>query len=140
MPIFIWNLNYNFNYTNNLTIQLLRFLLSSRCLSLFHQGHNVSCIQRPISSKFRPSAIPFERPFNHSLSSRYIEGLQNDTRFITPWEKTLKTNQETAPTVDVTKLPSNWLRKSVQNKPEDVVTALWQLRNFMMRDILRNNY
>lgn len=79
-----------------------------------------------------------ECQFLHELSHfRYIEGLQNDTRFITPWEKTLRTTQETAPSVDISKLPTNWLHKSIQNKPEEAVSALWRLRNYMMRDVVQ---
>lgn len=51
----------------------------------------------------------------------------------------MKTTQETAPVVDIAKLPTHWLKKSAQDKPEDVVSALWQLRNFMMKDVLRQN-
>lgn len=72
-----------------------------------------------------------------SSFSRYIEGLQNDTRYITPWEKTIKANQEATPTVDLTKLPTQWLGAKAQEKPEEVVNALWQLRNHMMKDVLQ---
>ncbi|KAG4079697.1 hypothetical protein HA402_009083 [Bradysia odoriphaga] len=78
-----------------------------------------------------------QRVLHSEAYIKYIEGLQNDTRFITPWEKTLRTTQETAPAVDLSKLPINWLHKSVQSKPEEAVSALWRLRNYMMRDVVQ---
>ena len=78
-----------------------------------------------------------QRVLHSEAYIKYIEGLQNESRFITPWEKTLKTTQETALNVDVAKLPSHWLRPSIQQKPDEVANALWQLRNFMMKDILQ---
>lgn len=70
------------------------------------------------------------------LANRYIEGLQSNASYISPYEKTIRTTQATAPTVDVSKLPVQWLGQHAQDKPEEVVNALWHLRNFMLKDVL----
>lgn len=67
---------------------------------------------------------------------KYIEGYRQDSRFITPWEKTLKAREDTVPTVDAAKLPLNWIGYKDKTKPEEVVTALWNLRDYMMKDVL----
>lgn len=66
---------------------------------------------------------------------KYIEGLQNE-RFITPWEKTIRAQESTVPRTDPAKLPLNWIGHKAQDNPERVVSALWQLREFMMKDVL----
>lgn len=84
-----------------------------------------------------------QRVLHSEAYIKYIEGLQNESRFITPWEKTLKAKRETVPSVDATKLPLNWLGPNAQEKSEDAVKALWQLRNYMMKDVItihRSNY
>lgn len=70
------------------------------------------------------------------FANRYIEGLQSNASYISPYEKTIRTTQATAPTVDVSKLPVQWLGQHAQDKPEEVVNALWHLRNFMLKDVL----
>lgn len=92
-----------------------------------------------------PSAEPLfitvpprpQRVLHSEAYIKYIEGLQSDSRYIAPWEKTLKANPETTPSVDVAKLPTNWFGKNTEDKTDDVVSALWQLRNFMMKDVLQ---
>lgn len=66
-----------------------------------------------------------------------MEGLQTESRFITPWEKTIKASQETISKIDVNRLPTNWLGKRVPEKQEDVISAMWNLRNYMMKDVLQ---
>lgn len=57
--------------------------------------------------------------------------------------KTIRATQETTPAVDTARLPTQWLGKRAHDKPEAVVNALWQLRDFMMKDVLtihQSNY
>ena len=73
---------------------------------------------------------------------RYIEGLQNNTPSISNWNKTIKATKANVQ-VDMTKLPVSWLGKRGQDKPEEVVDALWNLRTFLWRDAFtlnRNSY
>lgn len=80
-----------------------------------------------------------QRVLHSEAYIKYIEGLQSTTRFITPWEKTLKASRETAPPPDATKLPFHWLGPNAQEKSEDAINAIWKLRNFMMKDVITFN-
>lgn len=77
-----------------------------------------------------------QRVLHSEAYIKYIEGLQNESRFITPWDKTLRTTRETAPTVDTSKLPLHWLGPKSKEKSEDSINMLWKLRNYMMKDVL----
>lgn len=69
---------------------------------------------------------------------RYIEGLQTNTPNITPYEKAIQATEiETPPPINVSRLPSHWLGKAGREKPDDVVNALWSLRNYMMKDVVQ---
>lgn len=70
-------------------------------------------------------------------SCRYIEGLQVDNRHITNWEKTLNATQENTPVPDPEKLTSvtAWLG-SKANQQDNVLNALWTLRNQLLKDTL----
>jgi hypothetical protein len=122
------------------------FFLFCWLLAIFRLIH----IFYKIYSRHRHTFVIFEtiivekRLFKkkHSLFSlflihRYIEGLQTNTHYISPYEKTLKATQETVQAVDISKLPTSWLGKRAKDKPEEVVNALWELRNYMMKDILQ---
>ncbi|GAB0097679.1 polybromo [Sergentomyia squamirostris] len=78
-----------------------------------------------------------QRVLHSEVYIKYIEGLQNDSRFISPWEKTLKATPETVPPVDVGRLPTHWLDTRGKEQPDEVVKALWGLRNYMMKDIIQ---
>lgn len=73
---------------------------------------------------------------------RYIEGLQNNTPHIGPWEKTLKTTQQTASTIEISRLPVQWLGKHAKDHPDEITNCLWHLRDFMMKDVfeIKRNY
>lgn len=45
--------------------------------------------------------------------------------------------ESTVPAMDPTKLPLNWIGQGAKDKPEEVVSALWKLREFMMKDVLQ---
>lgn len=78
-----------------------------------------------------------QRVLHSEAYIKYIEGLQNGSRYITPWDKTLNARRESAPVVDVAKLPTQWLRPEVlAQRPDDAVAALWKLRDYMMKDVL----
>lgn len=55
-----------------------------------------------------------------------------------PYERALEaTEMETAPPINVSRLPGHWLGKAGREKPDDVVNALWSLRNYMMKDVVQ---
>lgn len=83
-----------------------------------------------------------QRVLHSEVYIKYIEGLQNDSRFISPWEKTLKATQESVPAVDMSRLPTHWLDSRGKEQPEEIVKAIWNLRNYMMKDIvqIKKNY
>lgn len=76
-----------------------------------------------------------QRVLHSEAYIKYIEGLQNDTRFITPWEKTLHATRENTQ-IDSTKLPMHWLGPKSPEKSKDAIDELWKLRNYMMKDIV----
>lgn len=53
------------------------------------------------------------------------------------YQRQLQATADSVPpsNVDVAKLPTQWLDKRAQEKPEEVVNALWNLRNLMMKDV-----
>lgn len=79
-----------------------------------------------------------QRVLHSEAYLKYIEGYRKDSRFITPWEKTLKAREETVlQSVDAAKLPMNWIGYGDKAKPDEVASALWQLREHMMKDVLQ---
>lgn len=67
---------------------------------------------------------------------RYIEGLHAENKYITNWEKTLHATPENTPAPDPEKLNSvsTWLGKKASQ--ENVLQALWNLRNQLLKDTL----
>lgn len=78
-----------------------------------------------------------QRVLHSEAYIRYIEGLQNNSHYITPWQKTLTATRETVPSQDVSRLPVHWLGKRGREKPEAVIDAIWQLRGFLMKDVVQ---
>ncbi|KAL3277952.1 hypothetical protein HHI36_013292 [Cryptolaemus montrouzieri] len=78
-----------------------------------------------------------QRVLHSEAYIKYIEGLQVDNQYISSWEKSLHANQEntSAPDPDKLEVVSAWLGKRADQK-EEVLTALWALRNHLMRDTL----
>lgn len=78
-----------------------------------------------------------QRVLHSEAYIRYIEGIQAGSQYITPWPKTLTATRESVPNQDVNRLPVHWLGKKGREKPEAVVDALWQLRGFLMKDVIQ---
>ena len=78
-----------------------------------------------------------QRVLHSEAYIKYIEGLQADNKYVTSWEKTLNATQDNAPNPDPEKLSTvtTWLGKKY-NQQEDVINALWELRNQLLRDSL----
>uniref|UniRef100_V5IA74 Protein polybromo-1 n=1 Tax=Anoplophora glabripennis TaxID=217634 RepID=V5IA74_ANOGL len=91
-------------------------------------------IQEPMFISVPPRP---QRVLHSEAYIRYIEGLQGESKHITPWEKTLQATQENTPIPDLEKLQNvtTWLgRKADQH--DNVVAALWTLRNQLLKDTL----
>uniref|UniRef100_A0A6E8VEF4 Polybromo-1 n=1 Tax=Anopheles coluzzii TaxID=1518534 RepID=A0A6E8VEF4_ANOCL len=78
-----------------------------------------------------------QRVLHSDAYIKYIERLQQKSTYITPWQKTFTARKESIPNTDVNRLPSQWLGKRGQDRPEVVIDALWDLRNFMMKDVIQ---
>ncbi|XP_038122175.1 protein polybromo-1 isoform X2 [Culex quinquefasciatus] len=78
-----------------------------------------------------------QRVLHSEAYIRYIEGLQAGAQYTTPWPKTLTVTRETLPNQDPNRLPVHWLGKKGRDKPEAVVDAIWQLRGFLMKDVIQ---
>ncbi|XP_046634801.1 protein polybromo-1-like isoform X2 [Daphnia pulicaria] len=69
---------------------------------------------------------------------KYIEGLHNQYRYISNWDKSLRATKTAVP--DVNRLPSHWLASNTQAKPDangrDTLSTLWALREHMLKDTL----
>uniref|UniRef100_A0A182Q1C5 Polybromo-1 n=1 Tax=Anopheles farauti TaxID=69004 RepID=A0A182Q1C5_9DIPT len=78
-----------------------------------------------------------QRVLHSEAYIKYIERLQQKATYITPWQKTFTAARETIPNTDVNRLPTQWLGKRAPDRPEAVVDALWQLRNFMMKEVIQ---
>lgn len=98
---------------------------------------NISVLSAPAAEPLFVTVPPRPQRVLHSEAYiKYIESLQNDTRFVTPWEKTLRATRETTPVVDASKLPMHWLGPKSPEKSADAIEELWKLRNYMMKDIV----
>jgi protein polybromo-1 len=78
-----------------------------------------------------------QRVLHSEAYIKYIEGLQLDNKHISPWEKNLCSNQEIIPTPELDKLQNvtAWLGKKADQQ-DNVVSALWSLRNRLLKDTL----
>uniref|UniRef100_A0A2M4A8V7 Putative chromatin remodeling complex rsc subunit rsc1/polybromo n=1 Tax=Anopheles triannulatus TaxID=58253 RepID=A0A2M4A8V7_9DIPT len=78
-----------------------------------------------------------QRVLHSEAYIKYIEGLQQKSTYVTPWQKTITATRETIPNMDINRLPTQWLGKRAKERPEILVDALWKLRNFMMKDVIQ---
>lgn len=106
------------------------------------QPNIINYVTSPVDPLFVIVPPRPQRVLHSEAYIKYIEGLQNNSTYVGQWDKSMKSTRETV-NVDVSKLPTHWLGNRAKDKPEEVVDALWKLRNFMWRDALalsRNNY
>ncbi|KAK9878876.1 hypothetical protein WA026_003705 [Henosepilachna vigintioctopunctata] len=94
----------------------------------------VQKVQEPIFISVPPRP---QRVLHSEAYIKYIEGLQVENKFISPWEKVLHANPENTVTPDPEKLQniSTWLGKKADQQ-DNVFNALWALRNQLLRDTL----
>lgn len=107
-----------------------------------HQQNVVSYVTAPAEPLFVTVPPRPQRVLHSEAYIKYIEGLQNNSSYVGQFTKTLKATRETLGH-DTSRLPTQWLGERAKEKPEEVVDALWNLRNFMWRDALalsRNNF
>ncbi|XP_017786877.1 PREDICTED: protein polybromo-1 [Nicrophorus vespilloides] len=77
-----------------------------------------------------------QRALHSEAYIKYIEGLHADNKYISPWEKTLNASQENAvPDMEKINNASTWLGTKA-NQQDNVLNALWALRNQLLRDTL----
>lgn len=71
---------------------------------------------------------------------RYIEGLHSQSRYISNWDKSMRAQMDHSSIPDVSRLPTHWLASHSRVKSNggsaDVVSTLWALRDYMMKDAL----
>ncbi|XP_063701796.1 protein polybromo-1-like isoform X2 [Culicoides brevitarsis] len=77
-----------------------------------------------------------QRVLHSEAYIKYIESLQPKINHKPLYQKTLRATQDNTAAVDISKLPTQWLGKRAQEKPDQVVNALWNLRHYMMKDLL----
>jgi protein polybromo-1 len=95
----------------------------------------VSYVQAPAEPLFVTVPPRPQRVLHSEAYIKYIEGLQNNSAHVGQWTKTIKATRETLGD-NPSRLPVHWLGERAKEKPEEVVDALWNLRNFMWRDAL----
>uniref|UniRef100_A0A1Q3F0Q7 Putative chromatin remodeling complex rsc subunit rsc1/polybromo n=1 Tax=Culex tarsalis TaxID=7177 RepID=A0A1Q3F0Q7_CULTA len=101
-------------------------------------ANNQSIVPAPPAEPLFVTVPPRPQRVLHSEAYiRYIESLQAGAQYITPWPKTLTVTRETVPNQDPNRLPVHWLGKKGREKPEAVVDAIWQLRGFLMKDVIQ---
>ncbi|XP_059161313.1 protein polybromo-1-like isoform X4 [Physella acuta] len=66
---------------------------------------------------------------------RYIENLKSDNPMISNWDKALMATQENTPAVPESNLPGQWLAHGA-GCHGSIASALWALRDFMLKDAL----
>ena len=72
---------------------------------------------------------------DYCFHARYIEGLTKENRNVSNWERSLTATQENTPLDKQAKLPTTWLAQG-EGHHGDTVTALWALRDLMLKDSL----
>ncbi|XP_066252584.1 protein polybromo-1 isoform X2 [Euwallacea similis] len=78
-----------------------------------------------------------QRVLHSEAYIRYIEGLNADQKHVTHWERSLHATPENCTPPDPEKLAhaATWLGKRA-DQHDNVVAALWQLRNHLLKDTL----
>jgi len=94
-------------------------------------------VQKPQEPMFISVPPRPQRVLHSEAYIKYIEGLHSENRFITPWEKTLNATRENITIPDPEKLNSvaTWLGRKFEQQ-DDVVNALWDMRNQLLKDSL----
>lgn len=100
-----------------------------------HQQNVISYVSAPAEPLFVTVPPRPQRVLHSEAYIRYIEGLQNNSTYVGHFKKTLKATRETLSS-DTSRLPTHWLGEKAKEKPEEVVDAIWNLRNLMWRDAL----
>ncbi|XP_070490387.1 protein polybromo-1 isoform X4 [Chironomus tepperi] len=106
------------------------------------QQNIINYVTTPVEPLFVTVPPRPQRVLHSEAYIKYIEGLQNNNAYVGQWEKSVKATRETINT-DVNRLPTHWLGARGREKPEEVIDALWKLRNFMWKDaftLSRNGY
>ncbi|XP_068230522.1 protein polybromo-1 isoform X3 [Palaemon carinicauda] len=99
---------------------------------------NTAVSGSPVPSKFCDPIFVAPPPKTQRLlhSEAYIKYIENlDKPFISNWEKHLMASQESTVVNDSGRLPAQWLANG-PGTHGTVVTALWALREYMMKDSL----
>jgi protein polybromo-1 len=99
------------------------------------QQNIINYVSAPVEPLFVTVPPRPQRVLHSEAYIKYIEGLQNNSTYVGQWEKSMRVTRETV-NHDLTKLPTQWLGERGKQKPEEVIDALWKLRNFMWRDAL----
>lgn len=99
------------------------------------QQNVINYVTAPVEPLFVTVPPRPQRVLHSEAYIKYIEGLQKNTPYVSNWERTMKATRENI-SHDISRLPVQWLGGRAKNKPEEVVDALWKLRNFMWRDAL----
>jgi len=94
-------------------------------------------VQKPAEPIFITVPPRPQRALHSEAYIKYIEGLHAENKYVTNWDKTLNVTQERVPEPDPEKLSnvSVWLGKKTHQE-ENVLKALWALRNQLLRDTL----
>lgn len=103
-----------------------------------HQQNVISYVSTPVEPLFVTVPPRPQRVLHSEAYIKYIEGLQNNSSYVGQWTKTMRASRESLGN-DTSKLPTHWLGEKAKEKPEEVVDALWNLRNYMWRDALALN-
>lgn len=97
------------------------------------QQNIINYVTSPVEPLFVTVPPRPQRVLHSEAYIKYIEGLQNNNSYVGQWEKSVKATRDTIIT-DVNRLPTHWLGARGREKPEEVIDALWKLRNFMWKD------
>ncbi|XP_064605183.1 protein polybromo-1-like isoform X2 [Liolophura sinensis] len=90
---------------------------------------------RPPSPMFVSVPPRTQRLLHSEAYIRYIESLNSESRTVGDFERSLTATQENTQPKSTTQLPTQWLGQGA-GYHDSVVTALWALRDLMMKDTL----
>ena len=102
----------------------------------------VQVVRQPAPEPVFVAVPPKPQRLLHSEAYiKYIEGLHQQNRYISNWERTLRsTMEQSAVHHDANRLPVHWFGPGTlvtrPNGSQDAISSSWMLRDHMLKDTL----
>ncbi|MFH4982982.1 hypothetical protein AB6A40_009691 [Gnathostoma spinigerum] len=127
-------------HSNGPVIQSVQYCVPSTSHAIGDPGRTVVQAPKPIEPVFvaPPNSVQVKRVMHSEVYLRYIESLSNGPqRTVSKWNKNLGATSRNTPPPQKT-LPTHWLKGAKEGgaSEEEVVRALWKLRDHLLENTL----